>query len=137
MSVSEQIIKVLDALCEKFGLVVDWTNANITPYLTELCSRICKYEIATSIFYLVIGIIMLAGSIIYFGFSWKNPIDWDTYDMTTEQFNGGFSIVVLAICGGVGIGMICTQIIDIMRAIYIPELTIIDAIKDLTSTITN
>ena len=28
MTVSEQIIQVLDALCEKFGLVIDWTSEN-------------------------------------------------------------------------------------------------------------
>lgn len=34
MTVSDQIINVLDALCEKFGLVIDWTSENVVPYLT-------------------------------------------------------------------------------------------------------
>ena len=49
MTVSEQIIQVIDALCEKFGIVVDWTNENVFPYLETLCEKLIAYEIATSI----------------------------------------------------------------------------------------
>ena len=45
---SEEIIKVLDALAEKFGVAVDWTSANVIPYLEQLCSKCVNYEIATS-----------------------------------------------------------------------------------------
>ena len=48
MTVSNQIIAVLDAICEKFGIVIDWTASNIMPYLQDLCKRIVTYEIATS-----------------------------------------------------------------------------------------
>lgn len=33
MQVSDQIIQVLDAICDKFGLAVDWTSTNVLPYL--------------------------------------------------------------------------------------------------------
>ena len=33
---SEQIIEVLNALCEKFGIAIDWTAENVMPYLTDL-----------------------------------------------------------------------------------------------------
>lgn len=49
MTVSNQIIAVLDAICEKFGIVIDWTASNIMPYLQDLCKRIVTYEIATSV----------------------------------------------------------------------------------------
>lgn len=29
---SEEVIKILDALAEKFGLAIDWTSANVLPY---------------------------------------------------------------------------------------------------------
>ena len=132
MNVSEQIIQVLDVLCEKFGLVVDWTNANITPYLTELCSRICTYEITTSVFWMIIGAMMIIGSIIYYKHSWKNPINWDTYDITFKQVNGIVSIAFLIIGVLTGTIMIITQSLDIIQAICIPELTIIEKIQSLT-----
>lgn len=56
---SEEIIKVLDNLAERFGVAVDWTSINVIPYLQELCSKYITYEIATSVTWLVIGILCL------------------------------------------------------------------------------
>ena len=137
MKVSEQIIQVLDALCEKFGIVVDWTNTNIIPYLTELCSRICTYEIATSIVWMVIGVIMMIGSIIYFKYSWRKPIEWDEYEFTSQQFNAVCSVVLLVLLNLVGAIMLITQAFDIIQAICIPELTIIEHIKALMPSVSN
>ena len=33
---SEEVIKILDNLGEKFGVAIDWTSENIAPYLTKL-----------------------------------------------------------------------------------------------------
>lgn len=137
MTVSEQIIQVLDALCEKFGLVVDWTNANIVPYLTELCARVCTYEIASSIFWLIFGAVMLISGVFYYRNSWKNPIHWEEYEITKEQVHGVLSIIFLVVCGIVGIAIICVQTLDIIQAICLPELTIIDKITSLTTSTSN
>ena len=56
---SEEIIKVLDVLAEKFGLAVDWTSENVIPYLEQLCGKYVNYEIATSVVWLLLGIICL------------------------------------------------------------------------------
>ena len=54
--VSDQIIKVLDNLCEKFGLAIDWSSKNIQPYLEELMAKAVNYKIAMSIMWLISGI---------------------------------------------------------------------------------
>src|SRR5574344_1909309 len=59
MTVSNQIIAVLDAICEKFGIVIDWTASNIMPYLQDLCKRIVTYEIATSVAWIVLQVVIL------------------------------------------------------------------------------
>lgn len=47
---SEEVIKILDALAEKFGLAIDWTSANVLPYLQQLCDKYvtcnssCRYS---------------------------------------------------------------------------------------------
>ena len=137
MNVSEQIINVLDNLCQKFGMAVDWTSANVIPYLTELCLRICKYEIATSIFWVIISAIMIIGSIAYFKHSGKKPIDWDYYDVTLEQLNAIFSAILLGVMILTSFAMIVTQALDIIEAICIPELTIIEKIQTLTTSVSN
>lgn len=56
---SEEVIKILDALAEKFGLAIDWTSANVLPYLQQLCGKYVTYEIATSVVWILIGICLL------------------------------------------------------------------------------
>ncbi len=37
--VSNQIIEVLNEICNKFGLAIDWTSKNVQPYLQELIAK--------------------------------------------------------------------------------------------------
>jgi hypothetical protein len=62
---SQEIINVLDYLCKKFGIVIDWTSENVMPYLQDLCARYIKFEIHTSIMWIILcaGIMVLAGII--------------------------------------------------------------------------
>ena len=119
MTVSNQIIAVLDAICEKFGIVIDWTASNIMPYLQDLCKRIVTYEIATSAAWIVLQVV-----IVVLAFHIRNkkvkPIaesDGDDYSLS------GYTIVC-AIITVIAFIVICVQAIDIVRAFTIPEITI-------------
>ena len=50
METTNKVVEVINALCEKFGIVFEWTNKNILPYVEDLIGRFIKFEIATSIF---------------------------------------------------------------------------------------
>ncbi len=56
---SEEIIKVLNALAEKLGLAVNFTAENVIPYMEQLLDRYVNYKLATSAIWLVTGIICL------------------------------------------------------------------------------
>lgn len=42
---SSQFIEIFDHLCQKFGVVIDWSAQNVVPYITALCGRMTKYLI--------------------------------------------------------------------------------------------
>jgi hypothetical protein len=65
MNFSQEIINVLDYLCKRFGIVIDWTSENVMPYLEDLCARYIQFEIKTSIAWiaLCVGVMALAGII--------------------------------------------------------------------------
>lgn len=48
MSVSEQIIEVLEYLCSKVGLVIDWSSAKLNddliPYFKDLTARYTQFK---------------------------------------------------------------------------------------------
>nr|DAU03015.1 MAG TPA: hypothetical protein [Caudoviricetes sp.] len=62
--VSDQIIKVLDNLCEKFGLAIDWSSKNVQPYLKELMAKCVNYTFAIDVMSLCIAILLVIVGII-------------------------------------------------------------------------
>jgi hypothetical protein len=119
MTVSSQIIEVLNDLCKKFGIVIDWSSENIMPYIKELMSRFIGWEIATSIIWIVIGIIMM---IVGIGVTWHMCKCDKIYDYG-EVFVTSVALVAI------GVVIIVVQCFDITEAIYLPEKTIYDFIR--------
>ena len=122
MSFSSQFIEVLDALCEKFGIVIDWTSQNVMPYLTDLATRLVNYEIWTSVAWIVI----LGVAFIVVWKSTKNTRKDDSYG------NEGNYICAWVACGIIGIIFVvvaCIEVFDIIRALTIPEVVIYGFLK--------
>lgn len=125
--VSDQIIKVLDNLCEKFGLAIDWSSKNIQPYLEELMAKAVNYKFSIATMWLIIGIILFViGCIgIKFGifcgkkyYEIVEDTDWDIAAFVVLLF----SIIVL-ICS---ILMIFDSISSMIACKTFPEKVIID-----------
>lgn len=112
---SNEVIKILDAFAEKFGLAVDWTSANIVPYLQELSNKYITYEIATSIMWLLIGsVLIVAGG--YFLNKTKNIFLYsDDFDVKCVL---GFIVACLF---GLGAFLVLYQTFDIITCVTIPE----------------
>lgn len=124
MSFSSQFIEVLDALCAKFGIVIDWTSQNVIPYLTDLATRLVNYEIWTSVAWIVIlGVVFIV--------IWKltkNARKDDSYD---NEINCIGAWVACGIIGIIFVTVTCVEIFDIIRALTIPEVVIYGFLKGL------
>lgn len=114
MQVSDQIIQVLDYIGKKLGLTIDWTSENVLPYVQTLCNKYINWEIATSIIWIVIGIVCVVLSVILITKFWD------------DDFGGIFFMIL-----GIGITIIGFQIFDIIRCIYFPELQIFQYVQSL------
>lgn len=42
-------VSVIDALCDKFGIMIDWTSQNAVPYLQHLMDSAVKMKITQDI----------------------------------------------------------------------------------------
>ena len=122
MSFSSQFIEVLDALCDKIGIAIDWTSQNVVPYATDLAARIITYEISTSVAWIVIAVIV-------FLIIWKMTKRDCKADIFDDEWFLGWFVRIL-------IGIICFAIIgfevfDIIEAVALPEKTLYDFIMGL------
>ena len=135
MTVSEQIIQVIDALCEKFGIVVDWTSQNIIPSIESLCEKLITYEICTSIVWMAIMILSSIGSII--ATKKLAPIFKKGIDSRSSIYDDEWVVAsIVAIIGLVVLNLasiivICVQVMDIVKCTTFPEMYIFEYISTL------
>lgn len=132
MQISDQIIQVLEYLAEKMGVTIDWSQQNVLPYVQQICEKYIRYEIATSVMWLVVGLMFVASTICWireykycmkkFDECWWSSL-WDFVAM--------LCVVALVLCAISGILIILVQMNDIMRCIFLPEAQIYSYIKSL------
>ena len=122
MTVSSEIIEVLDYLGEKFGIAIDWTSNNVLPYLQTLVDKFIKWEISTSIVWMVIAVFVMVGMIVLINLKGVREINEETFGMLW------IPIIVLIIVSFI---VICIQIFDIIECNIFPEKVLYDFIKTM------
>lgn len=131
---SDEIIKILDDLGQRFGIAIDWSSENVMPYLRDLISRFIKYEEMTSVVWIVVALVGIIGCSIGILVirKYANKVlkedsysDWDVgkWVMTLIFI---MVIVCLIIC------VIC-QTLDIITCHTIPEKMIYEYLNSLLS----
>lgn len=134
MVVSDQIIQVLDALCEKFGVVIDWTSANIIPYLTTLMGKLTQWEIWTSV--AVIGIYVVLTLISIVGIKKLAPVFKKNIENQRSceydwEFASALAIIGLCVWYLTTVLVISIQIMDIIKCCTFPEMYVFEYIQGL------
>lgn len=120
MQLSNEIITILEYLCDKLGIAVDWTNQNILPYLQQLTEKFIRWEMCTSIAWIVIAVVLTSIIFIAVYFFEKNYCDI-TY--------GGLWIVFAAVAAFC-FGIIGFQVFDIIECNVFPEKVLYDYITN-------
>lgn len=115
ISFSDELIKTFDYLLSQFGIAVDWTSENVLPYLQTLAEKLVRFEINTSIMWLVVGVVVLTVGVWIFV---KDIKDWDS---------GVFILgAILIIVAGI---VCCCQVYDIIKCVSFPELYVFEYIE--------
>lgn len=124
MTVSSQIIEVLNDICNKFGVVIDWSADNIFPYLTELVNRIALFVIGKETVSVVICGIMIAIATIIIKYIIKN-----NQNMDLGEFS--FCIFFVIVLYFIGFFWGYNAVVKIIQAKILPELVAFEYIKNI------
>lgn len=132
MSMSNEVIKILDDLAKRFGVVIDWTSKNVIPYVKNLGERIIKYNLANSIIAVVTQLLIIV-IIIVVGIKVHNYLQkafikkYGEKDMFITCMSIFFCItVILIIFTGT-----YEQIQNIISCLYFPEKIIYETINGI------
>ena len=136
MTVSEQIIQVINVLCEKFGMAIDWTSENVIPYVMTLCGKLVAYEIWTSVAWIVFMLVLcliagIATKKLYptfrAGVERNRKSNYDCW----WEIGSGFGIAGLVIIGITTIIVVGCQVHDIIQCTVFPEMYVFEYIQSL------
>ena len=133
---SEEIIKILDDLGKRLGIVIDWTSQNILPYLQDLINRFIGLRNTQAIIWIILSLVIIVASVLIIIKTIKyikkldNDCDYDDkyfliiiVDLFLGLITLTFFIVMIA------------NIFGLVQNIYMPELTVIDYITLKNSSI--
>lgn len=121
MQISDQIIAVLDDLCQRFGIVIDWTQESVIPYLEELAGKYIMYEIATSVAWCLVWLSITC--ILFFVGNLFRKKDIEDFHYP--------AYIVGAVSAAITFFVVSTQIFDVIECLTIPEKTIIEYVTQL------
>ena len=130
---SDEIIKILDDLGQRFGIAIDWSSQNVMPYLKDLMSRFASYEVITSIIWIVIALVGIIGCLVGILVVNKHAnkvLEEDPY----SDWNSGRGVLIVIGIIAIGCFVICIifQSLDIVTCYTIPEKMILEYLKDLS-----
>lgn len=125
MNFSEQTISILDYICNKFGIVIDWTSDNVWPMVEMLAGKYIKWEIASSILWIILFFISIIICIIGIKLIIKHIKNSRYADEMWVAFCVFISLGIFGLACG-----IAAQAFDIARCIVFPELEIFEYLKE-------
>ena len=132
MTVSEQIIQVINDLCTKFGIVIDWAGTDVLPYVETLCKKLITYELITSFAWLSFCLILFLVSIIcikkltpIYKKGLRNSC-YDGWEVATGFSIAGLICIYIFICV-----VTCFQVNDIIKCIVFPEIYVFEYIQKM------
>lgn len=130
---SNEIIKVFDALGEKLGIVIDWGQENIYPYIQDLCQRATQYKITNNIIALSVWVIIFTFSICGIIFIIKKFPKGIGFDDLDDWFLGLsiFGLIIFSILIILSLVMSIQNINNICMYAYVPERALIDMLHSI------
>ena len=132
---AEQIISVIDELCRKLGIVMDWSSENITPILMDLVNKYTKYIIINNVFWLCFSVITLSAGvcwsiIVYKDFLKEKPVFfvYDRWEGTTMRVYPIAMSIVLGIISIIDCIVIPCCIYSLIKACTLGEYYAVEVI---------
>lgn len=127
---SDEIIKILDALAEKFGIMVDWSQQNIQPYLQDLMHRVIQYNLATGVIWVIFYISIMV--ICLFIIKKNNKkFRFDKYGCIEGSFLNLIYVVISYILLITFVILFPFEIENICQCVFLPEKIIINEIQSI------
>lgn len=122
METANKVIEVLDYICAKLGIVIDWTADTISQYLPIILQKFVAYEASSYIFWICFGILwLIGGAICSRQYSkYVKRANEDGYGIDFDDIETLWVVAAVA-CFGIGLTITCCNIYDLVHLLVFPE----------------
>lgn len=130
---SDEIIKILNDLGERLGIAIDWSSQNVMPYLQDLMDRYINLEIVSSVIWIVISVLAIAGTLVFslkfvpYAKKRSDEERWSDWDVAMRS-----SVVIAIILVFVLLAVVLYQVFDIVTCCIMPEKIILDYLTSVS-----
>jgi hypothetical protein len=130
------LVQAINTLSEKFGIAIDWSSKNVIPYLQQLFSQYIHYEITRTIIEMIILLIFIFLSFMYFKWIYKKHKDFKA-DIYVDYFDE--HPIALLLSGVIGVVSACilfgfvSDLFYLIKCFTIPDVVIFEYITNLIS----
>ena len=147
MTFSEQFKEIFELICEKIGVVIDWSQENVVPFVMDFLKRYVAYNIVEEILLILFSFALIIGVVIVFKIiikdrarcesKKKDTAFWDYYSYD-KDVEAGLGAVFIFVFGSIilvgGIVMLFSGISELLKWCFVPEFQIVEKISYLIST---
>lgn len=137
MEWSNQVISVMDEIARGFGVVIDWTQQNVMPYVMDLMGRIILYRVVLTSIAMGVSLLFIIGVVIYMvvGNKKRRFFEWNNEYYTGYFVNGNaraiVAITLMAVAAFAGVPVFLVNLVVFVRCLIIPEMIVVDFISKL------
>lgn len=141
---SNQVIEILNEICNKLGIAVDWTSENILPQVKIVCEKLVKYFIIQRSIMCSFGFLFACVGIAYGIFLLKQFLqcrttkkdnylfEYNTYSGSAVSLSYTWGINVIAfVIGLTGIILFGIGLSELIKWLTVPEIAIIEYLRDM------
>lgn len=128
MTFSEQLMYLIDEFAKRVGIVIDWTNDNIMPYLCDLITRYGQFHLAINSIMFVVC--LLVSILCVWG--WLKVVEYLNSDKLYDLFDlepiVAIPFLTATILSPIGLFHFGYQMIQLL---FIPEWFILEQLQGL------
>lgn len=141
---SNQVIEILNEICNKLGIAVDWTSENILPQVKIVCEKLAKYFIISRSIMCSFGFLFACVGITYGIFLIKQFLqcritkkgnylfEYDEFLKSADLRSYTWIINGIAIVIGLtGIILFGIGLSELIKWLTVPEMAIIEYLRDM------
>lgn len=141
---SNQVIEILNEICNKLGIAVDWTSENILPQVKIVCEKLVKYFIVQISIMCSFGFLFACVGIAYGIFLLKQFLQCratkkDNFLFEYYKYSGSTNLqsytwiinVIAIVIGLTGIILFGLGLSELIKWLTVPEMAIIEYLRDM------